>query len=140
MMEKTVPFPMKERREPKFIEFKSDGQVVEGVLVGIDRPEVGGKKVARFVLADVDFDGDRVIPTGDRSCFLGTADLAAKINVQDLGFYLRVRYEGLDQSVVRNGNAMKRFKISLSEKPVFGVKQTQSEADSTFITDADIPF
>ncbi len=142
MTERAVPFPMKEVREPKFVEFKSDGQIAEGVLIGIDRPEVGNppKNVARFVLSEVDFDGDRVIPTGDRLCFLGTADLVQKIQRNHLGHYLRVRYEGEDQNVRRNGNAMRRFKVLISEAPAFSIRAKESEADSTFITDADIPF
>ena len=132
---------MKERKEPKFVKFDKDGEVIEGVLIGVDRPEIGGKKVARFILADVNIgEGDRVIPTGDRTCFLGTADLVQKINVQDMGHFFSIRYEGEDHGIKRNGNSMRRFKVMLSETPVFAVKNVQSEADSTFITDADIPF
>lgn len=116
-------FNMKERKEPKFVQF-APGEVVEGVLVRIDTMEVGveRKPTARFVVRDLD--------SGEMLAFLGTYDIATKLQRSDVGHVVSVRYEGEDKSVQRNGNAMKRFKVSVSDQLY----------DPAVISDADIGF
>jgi hypothetical protein len=131
------PFPMQERKEPRRIKFEREGDSIEGVLVGIERLKMDGKFVPKFVFAEVNITGDRVTPTGDRFDFLGTYDLANKIRISDVGKFLFIRYESQDASVERNGNKLRRFKVGISEAPIFGKEQVN---DGTFISDEDIPF
>ena len=131
-------FNMQERKEPKFITF-NDGDVIEGVLVKIDTPTVNGKKVPRFVLDDGDVENDQFVPSGDRSCFLGTWDIMQKLRTTDIGHYVSVRCEGVDKSIVRNGNALRRFKVFVSALPINGATRGDAVTDLG-ITDADIPF
>ena len=126
---------MIERKEPDFVKW-GDREVLEGVLTRIDRLEVADKdnpkappkKVVKFTVEE---------EPGVFKCFLGSYDLVNKIQMEDRGHFVRIRYEGEDRSVSRNGNAMKRFKVEVSQDPV---RTGQALADSTLITDADIPF
>lgn len=130
-------FEMQERKEPEFIQF-AEGEYVEGVLVRIDKVEVGDPKkpdapkkpTARFTLKDAE--------TGALQAFLGTYDIVTKLSRADIGYMVRVRYEGPDKSVQRNGNPLKRFKVEVSNIPVGDAKP--DVVAGTEITDEDIPF
>lgn len=125
---------MEERKEPDFLRFQP-GEVVEGILIGIDRVAIGDpekpnapkKPAVRFT-----------VDTGEgaRVSFLGTYDLVSKLHTEDKGHYVIVRYEGEDSSIAKNGNAMKRFRVSVSKGPV----RTGAALDSLGITDDDIGF
>jgi len=124
-------FNMKERKEPTFVQF-ADGEEVSGILLRIDRMQVGQQKqiANRYTLRDLD---------GEMYSFLGTYQIDTKLHTTDVGHYVQVRCEGTDSSVTRNGNAMKKFKVSVSEKP-YAPKQGRKLEDGTYITDEDIPF
>jgi len=135
---------MIERKAPKFIEF-TDGECVEGVLIALEsfekKDEKTGqkKKIVRFVMAEGDIHDDKFLPTGDRLCFLGTAQLIQDLSLADKGHYIQVRYEGKDNNVTKNGNAMKRFKVFVSRELVPGPGGAPC-VDSTIIGDDDLPF
>lgn len=126
---------MIERKEPDFVKW-GEGEVLEGILTRIDRievadkdnPKAAPKTVVKFTVEE---------EPGVSKCFLGSYDLVSKIRTEDRGHYIRIRYEGEDRQVSRNGNAMKRFKVEVSEKPM---RSGNALADSSLITDADIPF
>ena len=125
-------FNMKERKEPKFIQF-AVGEVVEGILVQIDKVEVGERKqpTPRLIVKDLE--------SGELYSFLATYDIAVKVRSNDIGHVISVRYEGEDTNVRREGRAMKRFKVMVSEKPYADARGNKLE-DGTYITNADIPF
>jgi hypothetical protein len=126
---------MEERREPALIKF-TEGECVEGVLLSIDRVQVGDphkpdapkKPVTKFTLD---------LGNGERASFLGSYDLVSKIRLEDRGHFVSVRYEGEDKTVSRNGNSLKRFKVLVSKNPI---RSGQALEDSTLITDDDIGF
>lgn len=114
---------MEERLEPRFVKF-GDGETVAGVLISIEVAQVNGKSAARYTVEDLD--------SGERTCFLGTAQINSKLRKSDVGHAIEVRCEGTDKSVIKNGNAMKLFRVKVSKEKV--------SDDSLLITDADIPF
>jgi hypothetical protein len=126
---------MEERREPALIKF-TEGECVEGMLLSIDRVQVGDphrpdapkKPVTKFTLD---------VGNGERASFLGSYDLVSKIRLEDRGHFVSVRYEGEDKTVSRNGNSLKRFKVLVSKGPV---RTGEALAADPGITDEDIPF
>jgi len=133
-MQTSTAFKLQERKEPKFVTF-AQGEVVEGELMRIDAVEIGEqkKRTVRFTVRDIE--------TNEYQAFLGTYDLVTKLRVEDRGHYVRIRFEGGDPKVQRNGNPMKRFKVEVSEAPIREVPAGGTNADgSPLITDADIPF
>ena len=128
---------MKERKEPRFIKF-GDGEQVEGVLLAIERVMVNGKPASRFLV--MEDEGDP--PT---CAFLGTFQIESQVLTSDIGYRVRIRCEGTNPAVTRNGNAMKKFRIWTSEKPAMGSRGRQAAAGGSAehdlgITDEDIPF
>ena len=119
-------FNMVERQEPKFVQFGA-GDVLAGVLLGIETVRVKDKNAARFTLANIE-------NPGEKFAFLGTAQINAQLSRADVGHMVEVRCTGEDKNVIRNVNAMKTFKIFVSDKPV-----THDNGDPLFITDADLP-
>jgi hypothetical protein len=127
-------FNMQERKEPTFVQF-AEGEVIEGLLVSIDRIEVGEQKkpTPRFVVKDLE--------SGQLQCFLGTYDIATKLKRADIGHVIRVRYEGEDRTVSRNGNSLKKFKVEVSDRPYAAAAAGRKDIEAgTLITDEDIPF
>jgi hypothetical protein len=124
----SASFNMRERKEPTFVKF-TEGEVVEGILVNVEQVEVGEprKKAMRYTVEDMD--------SHDLSSFLGCYQIDTKLRVTDIGHVIHVRFEGDDNSVTRNGRAMKKFQVSVSEKRV-----NPKLADGTFISDDDIGF
>ena len=121
-------YGLKERTEPQFVKFEV-GDVVEGVLTRIDTVEVGDKKqrATRYTVENVN--------NRDLFSFLGSYQIDVKLRPNDVGHFIQVEYIGDDQQVKRNGNAMKMFKVLVSERPI-GNKL----ADGTFITNDDVAF
>jgi hypothetical protein len=117
---------MEERHEPRFVQFGSVGECVDGTLRRIEKVEINGKRVVRFVVED---------PSGEYLAFLGTADLLNKLRTDDVGKRVDVRYEGEDQNIRRNGNAMKRFKVLVEKIIATATREHRLE-----ITDDDVPF
>ena len=72
--------------------------------------------------------------------FLGCYQIDTKLRADDRGHYITVRYDGDDEGVKRNGNAMKKFSVAVS-KHSFEVPTVGNQIeDGTFITDSDIGF
>lgn len=125
---------MVELKEPEFVKF-NEGDVVEGVLVNIERIQVGNppKNANRYTIRDPE--------SGELSSFLGSFQIDTKLSPAHLHHYITVRYEGPDASVSRNGNPMKKFRVFASEQPWGGNSPTGNKlADGTFITDDDLGF
>lgn len=97
-----------ERTRPRFVRFKS-GDVVEGVLVRIERIRVGGKPVLRYTVKDDD---------GQLSSFLGTYQINEKLQIGDRGRRIQVECVGDDQTVVRSGRSMRVFRVKVSRHVV----------------------
>jgi hypothetical protein len=97
---------MVERREPHFVVFRV-GDVVEGILVEIERVQVKGKSGLRYTVDD----------SGQLYRFLGTYQINEKIQIGDVGKRVRIRYEGEDTSVERAGNRMRVFRVFVSPAP-----------------------
>lgn len=123
---------LKERKEPRFVKF-GDGESIRGVLVAVERITVkndrGQQQVSRYTL--------REEWTDEMLAFLGTYDIDTKLKPADVGKLMEIRCEGSDQNVTRNGNAMKRFKILVSDNRV---DRAQAAGLTPEITDDDIPF
>jgi hypothetical protein len=124
---------MEERKEPTFVKF-ADGETVDGVLISIQKMMVGQppKPATRYTIMDID--------SKELHCFLGTYQIDTKLRPADKGHYISVTCEGNEPGVIRNGNPMKRFKIRVSNQTVLEALGGNSQVDSTFITDDDIPF
>jgi hypothetical protein len=128
----TAAFNMQERKDPDFVNF-SDGDMVSGVLLSIERIQVGKEgqpkqPANRYTIQDLD--------DGKLYAFLGTHQLDTKLRMTDVGHVIEVRCEGNDPNVTRNGNPMKKFKVLVSNVPYSG-KKTE---DGTYITNDDIGF
>ncbi len=120
---------MRERKEPRFIKF-ADGEVLTGVLMSIERATVKGKPATRFLVIEEE--------SREPAVFLGTFQLESQLLTSDIGHRVEIRCEGTNPNVTKNGNAMKVFKIFVSEKPV--VPGRVASAEDLSITDEDIPF
>ncbi len=123
---------METRGEPRFVQFNA-GDVVEGVLMGIERMTVKDRATGRdrsairYTVAEGD---------GGTCAFLGTYQLNTKLRPSDRGHRVVIRCEGEDVTVKRGENQMKVFDVQVSKAPV-----SQSTAvDNLGITDADVPF
>ena len=113
---------MVEREEPRFVNF-STGDVVEGILVSIERVAVKDKPAIRYTVKEQD---------GDYVCSIGTHQLNTKLRVTDRGHLVSIRCEGEDVMVKRGDNCMKVFKVLVSKEPAVD--------GQLYITDEDIPF
>ena len=134
---------MQEIKEPTFVQFDRPGASVQGLLIGIDRPEVNGKKVPRFIVAEGSLENGNFVATGERLSCLGTYQINNSIQGGHIDRYVSIVYEGEDRERMKNGNALRRFKIFVSNRPpnqAAGNKQTPSVASDLGITDEDIPF
>jgi len=144
-----VPQEFTERHDPQFIEFDTEGMTVGGVLMSIEKIDVAKKdndgkplmdgqgqpltqKALRYTLFDLDAERDGKNPL---SCFLGTHQINSKIRPTDKGKLMMVRFEGKDNNVQKNGNAMKVFRVFISNLPA-----RKDLVAATQITDEDISF
>ncbi len=116
---------MIEREEPKFVSFAT-GDVVEGVLLNIERIKVKDKPAIRYTvrLDDKTF-----------ASFVGTHHLNTKLRVDDIGHYVSITCQGEDTMVKRGDNCMKVFRVLVSENPV--ASRAAITTDGTEITDDD---
>ena len=120
---------METREEPRFIQFVK-GEVVEGILIGIDRIKVAEKPAVRYTLKA---DNDEVCS------FLGTYQLNSKLRIEDKGHRISILYVGEDAMVKRGENYMRVFEVKVS-KERFAGQPVGSISTALEITDADIPF
>jgi hypothetical protein len=125
-------FNMIERKEPTFVKL-AEGEVIQGVLLRMERIEMGSekKKVVRYTVHEFD--------SGHLCSFLGAYQIDSKLTMADIGHVISVRCEGEDRNVRRNGNAMKLYTVLVSEKK-FAENGNTPVVDSSIITDDDIPF
>lgn len=126
-MQNEQTLTMKERQDPKFIQF-STGDVVEGMLVGIERVLIKGKSGVRYTVQE---DGGALV------AFIGTYQLNTKLRIDDKGHRVDIRCVGEDVTVKRGDNCMKVFEVRVSDERV---KAATAITDGTEITDEDIPF
>ncbi len=119
-------FNMVERKDPKHIQF-GDGETVTGILVGIERIPMNGKNVCRYTVEELE--------SGEILAFLGTYQIDSKLRLADVGHVVTVRCEGASKEVSKNGNAMKLFKVAVSDRKAPGWAH-----DGTEITESDIGF
>lgn len=108
---------MQERREPTFVQFMREGDMVQGRLSQIENVEVGQERkpaVRYLVEAGVLRSGFFSSDKGEMQAFLGTYGIDSKLRPDDIGHYVQIRFTGLDQTVSRNGNQMKKFEIRVS--------------------------
>lgn len=113
---------MEERHDPRQISF-STGDVVEGILAGVERRTVKEKLGIRYSVLQND---------GVLVCFWGTYQLNEKLRPADRGHYVSIRCEGEDTMVKRGDNCMKVFKVLVSKE--------LAKDGELYITDGDIPF
>lgn len=119
-------FNMVERKDPRFVQF-GDGESVTGVLVNVERIKVNDKMASRYTVEELE--------SKELLSFLGTFQIDSKLRVADVGHLIDVRCEGTDPKVTKSGNAMKLFKVLVSDRTAPGWAH-----DGTLITDDDIPF
>jgi hypothetical protein len=115
-----------EVKEPKMVQFTTEGQDVEGILLAIQKVTVKDKSTVQFLLKTDD---------GALATFLATYDLLRKIRREHIGYAIIVKYEGEDREVKTQGLPLRRFKVLVSRDRELAVK-----SDSLQITDEDIPF
>lgn len=129
---------MTERKEPEFKKF-NDGDVVDGLLLRIDPITIADERtnrqsrIARYVVQPGNLVGEEFRPdNSERVAFLGTYMINTALSRADIGKFVSVQCLGNDATVQREGRAMKKFKVLVSdEKP---------KSQEVFITDDDIPF
>ena len=110
---------------PELHKWNKPGDSVYGRLLSIEKIEIERKLVLQYIVA----------PTNThRVKFLGTYDLAQKLTAAHRGMLVKVTYLGEDESVSRNGNAMKVFDVQVRKDP------DAPDVDRGPITDEDIPF
>lgn len=114
-----------EVKAPEQFRFERAGDSIEGILVGIAPHNVKGKKTIQYTVEKGD---------GTRVTFLATWDLSQKITRKMLGYPVRVTFERLHDSIEREGNRAKVFKVLVD----WGAKPAPVEALE--ITDEDVPF
>lgn len=99
---------MQEVKAPEQFQFSKQGQIVSGVLISLEPVMIKGKEAIEYLFQS---------ENGARFTCLGTADLNKKLNPQQIGHFVEVRYETDDTSFQKPGqSAMKVFKVSVSKE------------------------
>ena len=114
-----------EVKAPEQLRFEKFGDGVEGVLVGITSHTVKGKKTLQYTVVRKD---------GSKVTFLALWDLL-QVERKMLGYPISVTFEKYHDSIEKNGNCAKLFKVlaDLDATPI-------AHVDSLEITDEDVPF
>jgi hypothetical protein len=113
------------REEPRFVQFGT-GEIIEGLLVSIDRIQIKGKGAVRYTVQE---DGGQLV------AFLGTYQINTKLHHEDRGHRVSIKCIGEDVMVKRGENCMKVFEVAVSTECI------QAGAISTLeISNDDIPF
>jgi hypothetical protein len=106
---------MQERKEPDFISFQNVGDRIEGRLLSIEPIAVKNGQANRYT-----FD----LLNGERKALLGTAKIDSLVSGDDIFHLVFIVFTGDNKAVgMDRGNAMKEFKVGVSERPVRRVKQ-----------------
>ena len=99
---------MHEVKAPDLFTFTKPGQTAAGILLNIEPVQVKGKTAMEYLFQ---------AEGGDRFTCLGTADLDKKLNPQQIGHFLEIRYERDDASFQKPGQSpMKVFKVQISKE------------------------
>lgn len=114
-----------EIKPPEQVRFEKAGDCIQGNLIAITPHTVKGKKTIRYTMERSD---------GSRLTFLATWDLAQKITSKMLGFPISVTFEKYHDSIERDGNKAKVFKVMIDWEA------KRSQAEPLEVTDEDIPF
>jgi hypothetical protein len=121
-----------ERKPPQKFEWGAGAQLV-GILVNLerrtlrDRNTLQSKMVNRYVVEEQE--------SRNRVFFHGTTQLDDALATNDVGHFVSITCTGEDKEAGRNGNAMKTFKVMVSERSAPGWAN-----DGTAITDDDVAF
>lgn len=115
-----------EVRAPEQFRFEKPGDSLQGNLIAITPHVVKGKKTIQYTMEKSDT---------SRLTFLATWDLAQKITPKMLGLPINVTFEKYHDSIERDGNKAKVFKVMVDwdAKP-------STTVDSLEVGDEDIPF
>jgi hypothetical protein len=124
------PSNMKKRVLPDLVKFDAPGVTVSGVLVRMNLKKGDTKNYVEYILHNVD--EDKIYR------FNGSYEIDNQIFRTDLHKSIEVTFVGEDKTVMRNGNALKKFEVWVDEgKPV----ARPSGGDPGWqATDEDIPF
>ena len=99
---------MQEVKAPEQFQFNKQGQIASGILLSIEPVSVKGKQAIEYLFQS---------EGGGRFTCLGTADLDKKLNPQQIGHFIEIRYERDDSSFQKPGqSAMKVFKVQCSKE------------------------
>jgi hypothetical protein len=109
---------MQEVKEPEFIQWKNQGQEVDGILLLLEPIEIDDKETKeKKTVTEMMFLGE----DNQRFRFIAPDDLKKKIWTYHLGRRLQIRYETDDRSNVKQGqNARKVFKVLASVHKIPG--------------------
>lgn len=102
-------FNLEDRKEPRFLTFEKPGDKAEGIVAGFLRGTVRGKPAVYIFL----------VAGGDTSQYvkiLATRQLLEKIRTSDSGRFVRIVYQGENQTVQTQGNKMKNFTVQVDSK------------------------
>jgi hypothetical protein len=118
-------FNMVEQKQPAFFQFKQPGDAIEGMLCAIETVEFVEKRgvaslTRKFTLMGLD--------TQCFSAFLGTVQLNKQIRFSHLGHFITVIFESVDDTVGREGNGMKVFRVWISDRKVSQLHGAQFDA------------
>lgn len=123
-----------ERTAPELLKWEKPGTQMTGIFRSLEEveltdPDTKQKKNAWQYILEAE--------NGNGSVkFFGTFDLLQKLTRKDLGRVVRITFTGLDESVVKNGNAMKVFTVFVRTTKA----KAEPNAHGLDITDKDIPF
>lgn len=123
-----------EAKAPELFAFKSVGDTIDGILLSIqkitlkDKDTQKSKEVIEYTIERED---------GRRARLLTSADLSQKISMAHRGGLVSITYLGLDDSIEKNGNKMRRFEVLTEHRDASAPKVN---AHGVEVTDEDIPF
>lgn len=112
-----------EREAPQQLKFEQKGDTFVGILRAVQTILVQGKEVIKYLFED----------GGKQFECLATFDLARKIMSADRGRIVRIELIGFDESMGRDGNAMRVFSVKFK-------KGSAQQTNEWSPTDSDIPF
>ncbi|SRR5581483_1760330 len=97
---------MNEVKEPRMLKFERPNESISGHLYAIQPVTVNDKPTVQYDLLD---------EAGEHVTFLQTYDLSRKLRKEHIGHFVEITYLGEDRSVKTEGNALRRFRVMVSE-------------------------
>lgn len=123
-----------EAKAPELFAFKTAGDFIDGILLSIQKVTLKDKETGKPKEV-IEYTIER--EDGGRARVLTSADLAQKISMAHRGGFVSITYLGLDDSIEKNGNKMRRFEVLTEHRDAAAPKVN---AHGVEITDEDIPF